>query len=181
MPDKRHPQTESRKQMSPVKTPYADFMSLRTHSTRELLDKEVDSGLDPLGPDVRQMVVRAASRVAGLRRSPRQLCSHAAQGWRQTRNDQWDGETHRIAFCTVLEHLALQTRRERPVAEAQRRVAKHDDSLDPAVQRTGDIIGGGVHHSRTLRVPHERECLPGTADGLAYQPVDDVAGAAEDA
>lgn len=90
-------------------------------------------------------------------------------------------ETHRIALGTVLKDLALQTLRKRPIAEAQRRVTKHGDSLDLAVQRTGNIIGGGVHHSGALRVPHERKGLLGAADGLAHQPADDVAGAADDA
>jgi hypothetical protein len=86
----------------------------------------------------------------------------------EAHGDEKDGETHRIAVGTVLKDLALQARRERPIPEAQRRVTKHDDSLDLAVQRPGNIIGGGVHHSGTLRVPHERKGLPGAADGLAY-------------
>jgi hypothetical protein len=87
--------------------------------------------------------------------------------------------TYRVTLGANLQDLFVQPDRE----SAERRsktvigVAKHDDRLDSAVQLPWDIICGGVHNPRSLRVADQGKGLAGAGCSLGLEAVHNILGA----
>lgn len=104
----------------------------------EGIDNEIHSRVNPLRPNIREVIVGTTPGVTNLQQSAR-----------LSFDEEWGGVTYWVPISTVLQYLPLKLRREisaQPLAW----VSKHDQGLDLGEQVFGDLISRGMHHSSTL-------------------------------